>query len=170
VLLIDEAGMADNRAMLKLLAAVDIAGAKAVVIGDHRQLGAVGPGGGLEALVNRHGPSVHVLDENIRQRDPAERQALEELRAGNASAAVEWYRSNDRLVTVPTRDEALDAAVEAWFSDVRAGRGAVLMAWRRVDVAALNERARERFVAAAWSPGPIWRPPAASATPPATVS
>ncbi|MFP5326013.1 MAG: AAA family ATPase [Acidimicrobiia bacterium] len=56
--------------MLKLLAAVDVAGAKAVVIGDHRQLGAVGPGGGLEALVNRYGPAVHVLEENIRQRIP----------------------------------------------------------------------------------------------------
>jgi conjugative relaxase-like TrwC/TraI family protein len=154
VLLIDEAGMADDQAMLKLLAAVDVAGGKAVVIGDHRQLGAVGPGGGLEALVNRHGPAVHVLAENIRQRDPAERQALEELRAGSVAAAVDWYRTNDRLVTAPTRDEALDAAVDAWFADVRAGREAVLMAWRRSDVTALNERARQRFVDAGLVAGP----------------
>jgi conjugative relaxase-like TrwC/TraI family protein len=154
VLLIDEAGMADDPAMLKLLAAVDVAGAKAVVIGDHRQLGAVGPGGGLEALVNRHGPAVHVLDENIRQRDPAERQALEELRAGSVAAAVDWYRINGRLVTVPTRDETFDAAVDAWFADIQAGREAVLMAWRRSDVVALNERARERFVAAGLVAGP----------------
>lgn len=154
VLLIDEAGMADDPAMLKLLAAVSLAGAKAVVIGDHHQLAAVGPGGGLEALVNRHGPAVHVLDENIRQRDPAERQALEELRAGSVAGAVDWYRANDRLVTAPARDEALDAAVDAWFADVRAGREAVLMAWRRSDVAALNDRARERFVAAGLVAGP----------------
>jgi conjugative relaxase-like TrwC/TraI family protein len=154
VLLIDEAGMADDPAMLKLLAAVDVAGAKAVVIGDHRQLGAVGPGGGLEALVNRHGPAVHLLDENIRQRDPAERQALEELRSGSIAAAVDWYRANDRLVTAPVRDEALNAAVDSWFADVRAGWEAVLMAWRRSDVAALNERARERFGAAGLVAGP----------------
>ncbi len=154
VLLIDEAGMADDPAMLKLLAAVDVAGAKAVVIGDHRQLGAVGPGGGLEALVNRHGPAVHLLDENIRQRDPAERRALEELRTGSVAAAVEWYRTNERLVTAPSRDEALDAAVDAWFANVRAGREAVLMAWRRSDVAALNERAREHFIEAGLVSGP----------------
>jgi conjugative relaxase-like TrwC/TraI family protein len=159
VLLIDEAGMADDPAMLKLLAAVDVAGAKAVVIGDHRQLGAVGPGGGLEALVNRHGPAVHVLDENIRQRDPAERQALEELRAGSVVAAADWYRINDRLVTAPARDEALDAAVDAWFADVRAGQEAVLMAWRRSDVAALNERARQRFIAAGMVVGPELKVP-----------
>jgi ATP-dependent exoDNAse (exonuclease V) alpha subunit len=154
VLLIDEAGMADDPAMLKLLAAVDVAGAKAVVIGDHRQLGAVGPGGGLEALVNRHGPAVHVLDENIRQRDVAERQALKELRAGSVAAAVDWYRTNGRLVTAPTRDEVLAAVVDVWFADVRAGREAVLMAWRRSDVAALNERARQRFIAAGLVAGP----------------
>jgi conjugative relaxase-like TrwC/TraI family protein len=148
VLLIDEAGMADDLAMLKLLVAVDVASAKVVVIGDHRQLGAVGPGGGLEALVNRHGSAVHVLDENIRQRDAAERQALEELRANSVAAAVDWYRANDRLVTATTRDEVLDAAVDAWFADLRAGREAVLMAWLRSDVAALNERARQRFIVA----------------------
>ncbi len=38
VVLIDEAGMADDQSMLKLLAAVDVAGAKAIVIGDHHQL------------------------------------------------------------------------------------------------------------------------------------
>jgi conjugative relaxase-like TrwC/TraI family protein len=154
VLLIDEAGMTDDRAMLKLFAAVDVAGAKAVVIGDHLQLPAVAPGGGLEALVNRHGPAVHVLDENIRQHDPAERRALEELRAGGVAAGVDWYRANDRIVAAPARDEALDEAVDAWFGDVRAGREAVLMAWRRSDVAALNERARERFVAAGLIAGP----------------
>ena len=69
VILIDEAGMADDQALLKLLAAVDVAGAKAVVIGDPLQLDAVEPGGGLESLISRHGPAVHVLDDNIRQRD-----------------------------------------------------------------------------------------------------
>jgi conjugative relaxase-like TrwC/TraI family protein len=144
VLLIDEAGMTDDRAMLKLLAAVDVAGAKAVIVGDHHQLDAVEAGGGLEALINRHGPAVHVLQENIRQRDPAERSALRQLRNGKVAAAVDWYRKNDRMRTAPSRDEAIDAAIDAWEADLRAGHEAVLLAWRRRDVAALNERARRR--------------------------
>lgn len=52
-----------------------------VLVGDHRQLGAVGPGGTLEALVARHPDAVHTLDENVRQRDPAERAALTPGRA-----------------------------------------------------------------------------------------
>jgi hypothetical protein len=144
VLMIDEGGMADDQAMLKLLAAVDVAGAKAIVIGDHHQLDAVEPGGGLEALIHRYGPAVHVLDENIRQRDTAERVALEQLRNGSVSEAIDWYREHDRLCTAPTRDDALDTAIAAWEADLQAGHEAVLLAWRRRDVAALNERARQR--------------------------
>ncbi len=148
VLLIDEAGMADDQAMLRLLAAVDVAGAKAIVVGDHRQLDAVEPGGGLEALIHRHRPAVHVLEENIRQHDPAERAALEQLRNGKAADAIDWYRDNDRLRTAPTRDDALDAAVAAWEAVLRDGHETVLLAWRRRDVADLNERARQRRIEA----------------------
>ncbi len=148
VLLIDEAGMAEDTAILELLAAVDIARAKAVMIGDHRQLGAVGPGGGLEALINRHGPAVHVLDENVRQQESGERHALEHLRAGSVAEAVDWYRDNDRVVVTPTRDALLDSAVDAWQADLRVGQESVLLAWRRKDVAALNQRARRRCIEA----------------------
>ena len=154
LLLIDEAGMANDAQLLKLLVAVEAAGAKAVVIGDHHQLGAVGPGGGLEALVARHHPAVAVLDQNVRQRDPAERATLEQLRAGNVAKAVAWYRDNGRIVAAPERTDALDAAVDAWDADRRAGHDMALLAWRRRDVAALNERARRRCVAAGMVAGP----------------
>jgi ATP-dependent exoDNAse (exonuclease V) alpha subunit len=154
VLIIDEAGMADDQSMLKFLAAVDVAGAKVIVVGDHRQLDAVEPGGGLEALANRHGPAVHVLHENVRQRDPAERDALEQLRNGKVTDAVDWYRSNERLRTAPTREDALDAAIASWEADLRAGHETVLLAWRRRDVDALNERARQRRIEAGAIAGP----------------
>ncbi len=154
VLLVDEAGTADDLAMLKLLAAVDVAGAKAVVVGDYRQLDAVGAGGGLEALVRRHHPAVAVLDENIRQHLPGERRALEQLRAGKVTAAIGWYQETGRIVTAPTRFDALEAAVDAWDADRRAGREACLLAWRRRDVAALNQLGRERCIAAGDVYGP----------------
>ena len=164
VLLVDEAGMTDDSAMLKLLAAADAAGAKVVVIGDHHQLGAVEPGGGLEALIRRHSKAVQLLNENIRQRDPGERAALEQLRSGNVAKAVEWYRTNGRIVTAPTRDEVLTAAVDAWEADVSNGYEAVLLAWRRRDVAALNERARQRRIAARAITGPELEAPGEGVT------
>ena len=154
LVLIDEAGMACDAELLELLVAVEAAGAKAVVIGDHLQLGAVGPGGGLEALVARHHEAVTVLGQNIRQRDPAERAALEQLRSGRVADAVAWYRDNGRIVAVPERAGVLDAAVDAWAIDRRAGRDTALLAWRRRDVAALNGLARRRLVEAGEIAGP----------------
>jgi hypothetical protein len=54
----DEVGMTDDPAMLRLLAAAEGAGSKVILVGDHRQIGAVGPGGSLEARSpHRRGPS-----------------------------------------------------------------------------------------------------------------
>jgi conjugative relaxase-like TrwC/TraI family protein len=142
VIVADEAGLADDPSVLRLLAAAETAGAKVVMVGDHRQLGAVGPGGSLGALVGRHGDGVHILDENVRQVDPDERAALGELRAGNVEAAVDWYAKQHRIAAAPTREGALDATVAEWAVDVDAGRDTTMLAWRRANVAALNARAR----------------------------
>ena len=73
VVVCDEAGMTDDPDMLRLLSETEAAGSKLIIVGDHRQLGAVGPGGSLQALVARHQGSVHALRENVRQADPEER-------------------------------------------------------------------------------------------------
>jgi ATP-dependent exoDNAse (exonuclease V) alpha subunit len=57
-------------------------------------------------------------------------------------------------VTAPTREDALDAAVAAWEADLLAGHEAVLLAWRRRDVADLNDRVRQRRRAAGAISGP----------------
>ena len=63
VVVLDEAAMTADAGLLQVLSAASRAGAKVVLVGDHRQLGAVGPGGGFESLVARSGAAVHVLDE-----------------------------------------------------------------------------------------------------------
>jgi ATP-dependent exoDNAse (exonuclease V) alpha subunit len=95
-----------------------------------------------------------VLDQNVRQRDPTERAALEQLRAGDVAKALAWYRDNGRIVAAPARADALDAAVDAWDADRRVGHDVALLAWRRRDVAALNERARRRCLDARVVAGP----------------
>jgi hypothetical protein len=142
VVVLDEAGLADDWSVLRLLAAAETAGSKVIMVGDHRQLGAVGPGGSLEGLVCRHGEGVHILDENVRQVDPEERATLRELRAGSIEKAVDWYAHQQRIVAAPTRDGALDGMVAAWAADLECGLAATMLAWRRANVVALNERAR----------------------------
>ncbi|MGH8993112.1 MAG: ATP-dependent DNA helicase, partial [Acidimicrobiia bacterium] len=145
VVVLDEAGMTDDGDMLRLLTACDVAKAKVILVGDHRQLGPVGPGGALRALLNRHHGIVHVLSENIRQDDPNEREALRQLRGGKVAEAVAWYAENDRIRITPDAHEGLRATVDAWYADVCAGRDAAMYAWRRTSVDALNRIARDRF-------------------------
>jgi conjugative relaxase-like TrwC/TraI family protein len=154
LLVLDEAGMTEDGGLLRLLAASDLAGAKVVLVGDDRQLSSVGPGGGLGALLARQPASVHVLDENVRQHDLDERSVLAELRAGDLDRAVEWYRNNKRIVTVPSRDEAMDQLVDGWATDLLGGRDAAMFAWRRANVAELNRRGRQRCAEAGRLTGP----------------
>jgi conjugative relaxase-like TrwC/TraI family protein len=142
LVVLDEVGMTDDVELLRLAAHVEAAGAKIVLVGDDRQLGPVGPGGALGALVARHSDAVHVLGENRRQSNPEEREALLELRAGKAVDAVGWYVQEERVHAVPGREEALRSAVAAWATDVEAGRDTGLYAWRRANVAELNALAR----------------------------
>jgi conjugative relaxase-like TrwC/TraI family protein len=141
VAVLDEAAMTDDAALLAFLEAARHAGTKVVMVGDPRQLSAVGPGGGFEALVSRFG-AVHVLSENVRQIDPAERVALAQLRSGEVGEAVDWYAANGRIAVSPDRDTALQATVEAWAADVRVGANPAMYAWKRANVAELNRRGR----------------------------
>lgn len=131
VVVLDEAGMTDDQDMLRLLTVCDLAKAKVILVGDHRQLGPVGPGGALRALLNRHHGIVHVLAENVRQDNPNEREALRQLRGGKVAQAVAWYAENDRIRIAPDTDEALRTMVDAWYEDVCAGCDAAMYAWRR---------------------------------------
>jgi conjugative relaxase-like TrwC/TraI family protein len=146
VVIVDEAGMTDDPDLARLLAAVTKAKAKLVVVGDDRQLSPVGPGGGLGALLARHLARVHTLTLNVRQHDPAERRALAELRAGRVERAVSWYAQAGRVVPTQGREGTVETIVAAWAADISAGKEALLLAWRRVDVEALNVTAR-----AAWA-------------------
>jgi hypothetical protein len=150
----DETGMTDDVDLVRLTAFVETAGAKLVLTGDQHQLGPVGPGGALGALVARHPGAVHYLAENRRQHDPEERRALEALREGDVADAVNWYTAHGRVHALASRDDALQGTVDAWAADTAGGQETGLYAWRRANVAELNRRARARMEATGRLSGP----------------
>jgi ATP-dependent exoDNAse (exonuclease V) alpha subunit len=139
---LDEAGMTTDVDMSRLLFAVERARAKIVIVGDHRQLASVGPGGAVAAVVERRPEIVSELRENQRQRDPAERHALAQLRDGHVLPAVGHYATRGRIRIAPRRVEALWTMVEGWTADTQAGHDTFMLAWRRSNVADLNRLAR----------------------------
>jgi hypothetical protein len=154
LVVLDEVGMTDDVDLVRLAAYVEAGGAKLVLTGDHHQLGPVGPGGALGALVARHPGAVHYLAENRRQHDPEERQALEALRDGDVGQAVNWYAGHGRVHALNGRDDALQGAVDAWAADTADGNETGLYAWRRANVAELNRRARAWMEATGRLSGP----------------
>jgi conjugative relaxase-like TrwC/TraI family protein len=159
VLVLDEAGATDDPDFTRLLTSVQRAKAKLIVAGDDRQLSPVGPGGALAGLVRRHPDRRWELTTNVRQRDPAERQALAELRAGKVHEAVDWYGAAGRVVAVAGRDAGVAAMVEAWAADIAAGKQPLLLAWRRADVEALNLAARHAYARMGGLRGPSFEAP-----------
>jgi ATP-dependent exoDNAse (exonuclease V) alpha subunit len=154
VVIVDEVGMTNDRDILRVLVAAEAARPKVVLVGDDRQLGPVGPGGTFGGLLDRAHHAVHVLDENVRQHNPSERRALDQLRSGDVEAAVAWYARNQRITVASTRHEALNGMVNAWMSDIRLGLNSGLYAWRRDNVAALNTLARTAWAADGHLNGP----------------
>ncbi|MGH9214943.1 MAG: MobF family relaxase [Acidimicrobiales bacterium] len=154
VVVLDEASMTADVDLARLLLCAERAGTKLVIVGDHRQLAPVGPGGALQAVIERHPDIVTVLNQNLRQRDPAERVALHHLRAGNLQAAIGFYTANGRIRIAPTRTETLVTMVDAWAADTAAGHDTLMLAWRRASVADLNRLARVRAEQAGWLAGP----------------
>ncbi len=144
LIILDEAGMTADADLLKVLNAAGAARAKVVMVGDPLQLAAVGPGGAMEAVAERH-PGVHRLTENRRQRDEADRAALAELRHGNVEEAVDYYAGTGRIRTEADGQAAMEAAVDAYLSDAAAGRDVLLLAWRRDHVAEMNALARAKL-------------------------
>ena len=140
VVLVDEAAMVGTRALGRLWAAAEAAGAKLVLAGDNRQVPEVEAGGAFAALAKAL--SAPELTENRRQAEEWEREALAELRAGSPALAVEAYSSHGRVVVAATAPEARKAMVEAWWTARSDGADAAMFALARSDVEALNRLAR----------------------------
>lgn len=150
VILLDEASTVSTPDFAALVELVEGCGGKLVAIGDPRQIGAIGPGG-LFAHLSRREQALQ-LSEIRRQRDPAERRVVEIAHQGRGSDAIDLLRSRKRLRIADTLPDALDAQVLDWNDARQRGEDAVMIARRRRDVAALNERARALL---GERPGPV---------------
>lgn len=142
LVILDEAGMVGVRDMARLLTQADGAKARVVLVGDRKQLEAIGAGGALAALADALAPAR--LREITRQEQDWMRKASRKLAAGDVASAVRDYDARDRVVWVDGREQALSAAVKQWdayrATDPKGGR--IAIAPRNADVRALNEGIR----------------------------
>jgi conjugative relaxase-like TrwC/TraI family protein len=147
VLVLDEAGMTDDRHRAVLYAEAARTGTQLVEVGDPKQLRGVGCGSlfaRLHAILA--GPE---LVENRRQLDEDERVILAAWRAGRYAAALTGWAERGRLVATETPQEATTVMVTAWMA-ARQGapdphtelRGLTMLAATNEQVDRINQAAQ----------------------------
>jgi hypothetical protein len=138
LVLVDEAGMANTPDLARLVDHAVNAGASVRLVGDDRQLAAIGAGGILRDLAETTGAVS--LDTAVRFSDPNEAAAALGIRDGSPTS-LDFYTDNGR-VQVGDENTAGLSAYAAWAADRAAGRDSLLIAATRDQVTALNAKAR----------------------------
>lgn len=172
VLLIDEAGMVSTRDFDALVQIAAERGALVRVLGDDRQLSAVGAGGALR-LIDREVGAVR-LGELFRFKNPDEAAATLRLREPAAVGTDEpfgWYREQGRVAGGD--GEAMTQKVfAAWQKDISEGKSSLMMGSSNESVAALNALAQAHRISTSGEPtgeGVVLRPGSAPGQGQATV-
>jgi conjugative relaxase-like TrwC/TraI family protein len=142
LVIVDEASMASMQDMAMALEHVRRCGAKAVIMGDHQQLGAVGSGGGLSMLARKMG--FVQLTDAVRFADKWEGGASLDVRAGEVSALGE-YDAHGRLHG-GQHDAMAEAAVRAYLAEYLTGANVILTAYSNEECFDLNRRVQEYLV------------------------
>ncbi|MFD8492416.1 MobF family relaxase [Amycolatopsis sp. NPDC059657] len=124
LVVVDESAMANTADLARIHRHVADAGAKLLLTGDHRQLAAVGAGGGME-LVATAG-AAHELTEVRRFTAEWERAASLRLRDGDEAVLADYHK-HGRILDAGTREQAEAAAGKAWLADTLAGKHSILI-------------------------------------------
>jgi conjugative relaxase-like TrwC/TraI family protein len=149
VVVMDEAAMADTKRLAALTKAAARADSKLVLIGDHAQLPAIDAGGMFAQLRGRV-PTAEVTEVH-RARHAWEREAWQQVRAGEAQRALASYQAHGRLHIADTREEAAGQMVQAWDHarlENPAERLVMLTDASNVELERINALAQERRAAA----------------------
>lgn len=143
LVVVDESGMADTASLARIHAHVENAGAKLLLVGDHRQLSAVGAAGGMD-LAATAGPR-YELTETRRFTNQWEGAASLRLREHDQTVLGEYHRQG-RLIDGGAVEQTEQAAARAWLADTLDGRRSLLIVDSNEQAARLSAEIRARLV------------------------
>ncbi|MEU4390180.1 MobF family relaxase [Kribbella sp. NPDC023855] len=143
LVVVDESAMANTTDLAEIQARCDQAGAKLLLVGDHRQLAAVGAGGGMELVTEN--ALTHELVETRRFAAGWEGPASLRLRECDAAALMEYHKQG-RIIDGGHIESAQRSAGDAWLADHLAGLHALLIVDTNVQAAEVSAQLRARLV------------------------
>ncbi|MCA9139392.1 MAG: relaxase domain-containing protein [Planctomycetales bacterium] len=139
IVAIDESGMVGTMQMERLLSAIHRAGAKAVLLGDWKQLQSIDAGAAFRGIAEKVG--YQSLDQIIRQRERWARGVVRDLRDGKAHDALQQLYERGRLFIGTDRIDAMSEVVTDWkakVSDPTSLKETVVFAGTNREVKQLN--------------------------------
>lgn len=145
VVIMDEAAMADSERLSRPVKATAQRESKLLLVGDAAQLSSIGPGGLFKELQGSV-PTAE-LTEVHRARHEWERQAWQQIRAGEPGPALAQYQAHDRLHIHDTRAQAAKAMVADWDrarDGVPAGQAVMITDASNRERDQINAMAQER--------------------------
>lgn len=119
LLVVDEAGMADQDQMRALLHVADETGARLTLVGDRQQLNAVGRGGVLE-MAEQYTGNVAVMDDVHRFKDPEYAAFTLRLREHTRETAERLTRElfdRNMVNRYDTDERTVEAIAQAWMDN-----------------------------------------------------
>jgi hypothetical protein len=143
LVVVDESAMANTADLAKIHHHVQQTGAKLLLTGDHRQLAAVGAGGGMDLMAEAG--AAYELTEVRRFAADWERGASLRLRDGDESVLSDYHK-HGRIIDAGTREQAETAAGKAWLADTLAGKHSILIVDTNEQAAQLCAELRNELV------------------------
>lgn len=143
LVVVDESAMANTADLAKIHHHVEAAGAKLLLTGDHRQLAAVGAGGGMELMADAG--AAYELTEVRRFNAEWERGASLRLRDGDETVLSDYHK-HGRILDGGTREQAETTAGKAWLADTLAGKHSILIVDTNEQAAHLSAELRNELV------------------------
>lgn len=141
VIVVDEANVTNTFDLCALLQLAEECKGKLVLIGDPRQIDAIGPGG-LYVHLTRATEPVR-LTTIRRQHGEADQRIVTLVHEGRGSEALDLLRTEGKLVVGDDAISTLHGLLLDWHRDNISGADAVMIARRNRDVDYLNDQARE---------------------------
>jgi len=138
ILVLDEAAMISTPEIERLIAAVRKRGGKVVLVGDERQLQAIGAGGAFAAL-KQHLGAAELVDIR-RQNEDWMRDATRQFAEGDARGALAQYALGGCVQIERDKQAAMLAVINSWLADRTNNLSeSLVLAGTRQEVAALND-------------------------------
>ncbi len=113
LIILDEASLTSNKEMHKLLDVTEKKGARLVLVGDVKQMGAIEAGKPFYLLLG-HGMKSACMTENVRFKNPETLKVMQDLYAARVSDAID--KLSKSLIEIPDKQERLAKMAEEYLS------------------------------------------------------